>query len=91
MNYIEQNEEEQQQEPHINENENNAEIKKEDNFDIFKNEILKTINKLSENFNQELKKQNDFFISQQNKIKEEHENKINELENKLKIIILKRI
>ena len=62
MNYIEQNEEEQQQEPHINENENNAEIKKEDNFDIFKNEILKTINKLSENFNQELKKQNDFFI-----------------------------
>ena len=57
MNYIEQNEEEQQQEPHINENENNAEIKKEDNFDIFKNEILKTINKLSENFNQELKKQ----------------------------------
>ena len=81
MNYIEQDEEEQEKNT---KNENCANKAKVEDFNIFKNEILKTINDLSNNFNKELEKQNDFFISQQKIIKEENENKINDLFNKLK-------
>ena len=81
MNYIEQDEEEQGQ--NANENEINAEQIKGDDFKLFKNEIVKMINDLSNNFNKELKKQNDYFISQQKIIKDENDKKIQDLVKQL--------
>ena len=81
MNYIEQDEEEQGQNAHVNEV-NTNQIKGND-FNLFKNEIIKMINNISNNFNEELKKQNDFFNSQQKIIKDEKDKKIQELVKKL--------
>ena len=81
MNYIEQDEEEQGQNAHVNEV-NTNQIKGND-FNLFKNEIIKMINNISNNFNEELKKQNDFFNSQQKIIKDENDKKIQELVKKL--------
>ena len=85
MNYIEQDEEE--QEPNNNENEiNNINNGTQDeDLNLFKNEIVKMINEISENFNKELKNQNDYFISQQKAIKDENDKKIKELVDKLKM------
>ena len=63
MNYIEQDEEQQKQ--NLNQNEINDNKIKDDGLNIFKNEILNMINRISDNFNEQLKKQNDYFNSQQ--------------------------
>ena len=83
MNYIEQDEEEQEQ--NTNENEINANKAKNEDFNLFKNEIVKMINEISDSFNKELKKQNDLFNSQQKSIKDENDKKMKELEDKLNI------
>ena len=70
MNYMEQQDEE-EQEQNMNENEINIKNNNED-FSLFKKEIIKMFNQLSENFN-----------SQQKLIKEENDKKMKELENKL--------
>ena len=80
MNYIEQDEEEQNH----NENEN-LEKKKffSQDFTLFKNEIFKMFNQISETLNGELKKQNDFIKSQQKIIKDENDKTKKDLLNKL--------
>mgnify|MGYP002857938650 CR=1 FL=1 len=86
MNYMEQDEEEPEQEQNINENEiNNNDNNKSNHkeFNLFKKEIIKMINNISEAFNEELKNQNDYFNSQQKSIKDENDKKIKELVNKL--------
>ena len=82
MNYIEQNEQEQ------NDNENGNEIINNDNNyseDLlnFKNEIKKTINSLTDNFNSQLKRQNDYFLKAQKDIKEANKKKIEEIKKEL--------
>ena len=83
MNYIEQDEEEQEQ--NVNEEEiNNKNDKKQyGDFNLFKNEVLKMINKISETFNNELQKQKEFLNAQQKNIKDENEKKMKDLLNKL--------
>ena len=83
MNYIEQDEEEQEQ--NVNEEEiNNKNDKKQNgDFNLFKNEVLKMINKISETFNNELQKQKEFLNAQQKNIKDENEKKMKDLLNKL--------
>ena len=86
MNYMEQDEEEPEQEQNIHENEiNNNDNNKSNHkeFNLFKKEIIKMINDISEAFNEELKNQNDYFNSQQKSIKDENDKKIKELVNKL--------
>ena len=81
MNYIEQDDEEQVQNTH--ENEVNTNQLKGNDFNLFKNEIIRMINNISNNFNEELKKQNDYFNSQQKLIKDENDKKIQELVKKI--------
>ena len=83
MNYIEQDEEQQKQ--NLNQNEINDNKIKDDGLNIFKNEILNMINRISDNFNEQLKKQNDYFNSQQKIIKDENDKKIKDLMIKLDI------
>ena len=80
MNYIEQ-EEEDEQEQNTNENEINK--NKAGDFQIFKNEIMKTIDSFSENFNSQLQKQNQYFDEMKKEIKEQNDKKINEIKNEL--------
>ena len=75
MNYIEQEEDDQEQ--NTNENELNKNINEE--LMLFKNEFLKTISALSDNFNSQLQKQNNYFIE----MKEQEENKFKEIKNEL--------
>ena len=79
MNYIDQEYDEELQ--NNNENDNNNNKIKNIDFKLFKNEIIKTIGSLSENFNNQLEKQNDYI----NEIQKNNEYKIEEMENKLKL------
>ena len=80
MNYIEQ-EEDDEQEQNTNENEINK--NKAGDFLIFKNEIMKTIDSISENFNSQLQKQNLYFDEMKKEIKELNDKKIKEIKNEL--------
>ena len=60
-----------------NDNNNNEYIS------LMKEELLKTINALSENFNNQLLKQNESFIRIENEIRAENENKLKEIKNEL--------
>ena len=87
MNYIEQEDEEVLQ--NTNENDNNKKPKiKNIDFNAFRNEIIKTITSLSDNFTNQLEKQNIYI----NKIQTNNENKFKEMENKYnqKISILEK-
>ena len=88
MNYIGQEDQEQNDNGNLNEkiNGNNDEINnnnKNENFSFFKDEIIRTINSLSYNFNNQLKKQNEYFIKIQKDIELENENKLKEIKNEL--------
>ncbi len=80
MNYIEQDEEEQEQ--NVNEEEINNN-KPHGDFNLFKNEVLKMINKISETFNTELQKHKELLNAQQKNIKDENDKKMKDLLNKL--------
>ena len=80
MNYVEQDEED-EQEQITNENKNN--INKKEEFVLFKNEIMKTINALSENLNTQLQKQNKYFDDIKKEIIEQNDKKIKEIKNEL--------
>ena len=62
---------------YISNNNNNEEII------LIKEELLNTINSLSENFNNQLFKQNESFLKIQKEMKEENENKIKEIQKVL--------
>ena len=81
MNYIDQDDEELEQEQNTNENEVNK--GRNEDFNLLKNEVLKTINTLSNNFNNQLKKQNDYFEKMEKKIRDENDKKIKEIRNEL--------
>ena len=87
MNYIEQEDEEALQKTNENDNNINNKVRNID-FNLFKNEILKTIGSLSDNFNNQLEKQNIYI----NKIQTNNENKFKEMESKYnqKISILEK-
>ena len=80
INYIDQDEEE-ELEQNTNENEVNK-IKIED-FGLFKNDVLKTVCALSENFNSQLKRQTEYIIKIENNLKEENDKRIKEMKNEL--------
>ena len=80
MNYIDQDEEDEQEQ---NTNENEFNKNKTEEFVLFKNEILKTIGALSENFNTQLQKQSKYFDEMKKEIKEQNSKKIKEITNEL--------
>ena len=80
MNYIEQDEED-EQEQNTNEYEINKNRTAE--FLIFKNEIMKKIDSLSENFITQLQKQNQYFNEMKKEIREQNDKKIKEVKNEL--------
>ena len=84
MNFIELNGTENQNESTNNGNNENISYIGNENISKMKNEIMKIINSLSDNFNSQLKKQNDYFLKAQKEIKEENENKIKEIKSELK-------
>jgi len=86
MNYIEQNEQEQngnKNEIKDNDNDNGNNNIENKNLLNFKNEIKKTINSLTDNFNSQIKRQNEYFLKAQKDIKEANEKKIEEIQNEL--------
>ena len=84
MNYMEQDEEEQEQNNNENEINNDNTLKNNHKeLNLFKKEIVKMINDISEAFNEQLKNQNDYFNSQQKAFKDENDKKMKELVNKL--------
>ena len=81
MNYLEQ--EDDDDEENANEEEYKIKKIKKEDLNSFKNEILKTFEKLSENFNNQINKQNNYFTKIQNDLKEESENQIKQMKNEL--------
>ena len=79
MNFIDQDDEEQEQ----NTNENEVNKGKNEDYNFFKNELLKTITALSNNFNNQLQKQNEYFVKMEKSIRDDHDKKIQEIKNEL--------
>ena len=84
MNFLEQNGTENQNENANNGNNENISYNANENISKVKNEIMKIINSMNDNFNSQLKKQNDYFLKAQKEIKEANENKIKDIKNELK-------
>ena len=80
MNLMEEGEEDEQEQ---NTNENEFNKNKNDELILFKHEIMKTIEALSENFNSQLQKQNNFIIEMEKNIKEKNDKEIKELKNEI--------
>ena len=80
MNLIEDGEED-EQEQNTNGNEFNKNMS--DELILFKHEIMKTIEALSENFNSQFQKQNNYFKEMEKNIKEQNDKKIKELKNEI--------
>ena len=61
----------------------NIDNNKNEDFSLFKVEIMKNITSFSDNFNNQIKQQKDYFIKKQKEIKEENNNIINEMKNEI--------
>ena len=66
-----------------NDDDNNEQNNNEEKISLLKEELTRTINSLSENFNNQLMKQNESFLKMQKDLKEENEKKIKEIKNEL--------